>query len=389
VWSLLPFNNALRNANLRFGSPNDDSFAAALSTWDAQHYIRLAEVGYQPGLLTNAFAPLYPMSIRALNLITGDSIVSGLLIANLASGIALYLLYRFVRGRYGREVGWNTLLLFLAFPTAFYLNLIYTEGLFLLLTTVFFIALYRRNLPIAAVCAFLLPFLRLPGLVVTLPLAWVLIGDYLSSRRIHLHTGPNHLSVDGNGSGADPLAAGFNPQTKNPRLADFSPQTKNLLYLLAPLAGLLAYFAYMHFEIGNAFIAMDAEKLYISNRSLENLLRPWHLFPDLFRTHLSVHGYLDSALDRAFFVAMVASLPLIYRRTGMPMFLFAAVILLQPFLGSFMSYTRLAMVAFPLYIAWATVFTGPRARYIHVLIYPLSMLQALLLSMHVLSYWVA
>ena len=64
-WAALPFNNALRNANLRWGERNDDSFAAALSTWDSQHYIRLAEVGYQPGLLTNAFGPLYPWSIRA------------------------------------------------------------------------------------------------------------------------------------------------------------------------------------------------------------------------------------------------------------------------------------------------------------------------------------
>src|SRR5688500_17719356 len=80
AWSVLPFNHAMRNANLRWGERDDGSFAAALSTWDSQHYIRIAEVGYQPGLLTNAFGPLYPWLIRALNVVTGDSIVSGLLI---------------------------------------------------------------------------------------------------------------------------------------------------------------------------------------------------------------------------------------------------------------------------------------------------------------------
>src|SRR5687768_11605404 len=70
AWSVLPFNHAMRNANLRWGERDDGSFGAALSTWDSQHYIRIAEAAYQPGLLTNAFSPLFPWLIRALNVVT-------------------------------------------------------------------------------------------------------------------------------------------------------------------------------------------------------------------------------------------------------------------------------------------------------------------------------
>ncbi len=145
----------------------------------------------------------------------------------------------------------------------------------------------------------------------------------------------------------------------------------------------------MHFAAGDAFIAMHTEKLYISNRSAEHLLRPDRLISDLFRSHYSVHGYLDSAIDRIFFVVFVLSLPLVYRRVDKPMFLFCAILGLQPFLGSFMSYTRLVLVAFPLYIAYAATFAHWRPNLTYAVAYPLLLLQAVFLAMQLTGNWVA
>jgi hypothetical protein len=62
------------------------------SSWDSSHYIFLADHGYQHGLDgENAFAPLLPMAMRFLNLLTGNSVVSGLLIANIASVAAGFM----------------------------------------------------------------------------------------------------------------------------------------------------------------------------------------------------------------------------------------------------------------------------------------------------------
>jgi hypothetical protein len=360
AWALLPFNQQLYEANYRYGDRVPSSFAASFNTWDSQHYILLAEQGYQKGLLSNAFGPLYPLMIRFANLVTGDSIVSGLLIANVASAVALYLLYRLVANRWSREAGFATLLLCMAFPTAFFLNLIYTEALFLLLSVIVFYALYDRRFWLAALAGFLLPFLRVPGIVVVVPMAWVIGRESL------------RLSFEG----------------VRPRFEGFRWRP-DLLYVLAPIAGFAGYLVYMHFAIGDAFIAMHTEKLYVSNRSIENLLRPDKLIGDLFLAHYSVHGYLDSAIDRIFFAVFVLSLPLVYVRVDKPMFLFCAIVGMQPFLGSFMSYTRLVMVAFPLYIAYGVTFAHSRPQLTYAVIYPLLLLQAVLLALQINGNWVA
>ena len=361
AWALLPFNQGLYEANYRYGDRVPTSFAASFNTWDSQHFVRIAERGYEEGLLSNAFGPLYPWLIRATSLVIGDTIVSALLVANLASAAALFLLFRLVAKRWDRDVAFATLLLAMAFPTAFFLNLIYTEALFLLLILLVFYGLYERKLWLAATAAFLLPILRVPGLVAIVPMLWVLGGDAL------------RLSFDG----------------LRPRIEAFRWRPE-LLFVLAPVAGFVTYLVYMHFAIGNAFIAMDTEKLFISDRGIENLLRPDRLVADLFLAGYSVHDYLDSAIDRIFFVVFVLSLPLVYRRVDTPMFLFCAIIGLQPFLGSFMSYTRLVLVAFPLYIAWAASFAQwRRPALTYAVAYPMLLLQSVLLALQVNSNWVA
>jgi len=119
------------------------------------------------------------------------------------------------------------------------------------------------------------------------------------------------------------------------------------------------------------------------------LLQPWRLIQDLVRTDLVWHNYLDSAMDRAFFVVLVASLPLVWRKTDVQLALFATVMLLQPFLGSFMSYTRLTIMAFPVYIAWASLLEGRDRRLLYLAAAPMLVLQVVLLSKHVTGDWVA
>jgi hypothetical protein len=360
AWALLPFNQDLYADNYRFGDRTPEAFAESFNTWDSQHYLRIAELGYREGLISNAFGPLYPLLIRVTGYLTDDNILAGLLVANLASAAALYLLYRLVSKRWDRDVAFATLLLCMAFPTAFFLNLVYTEALFLLLTVGLVYSLYERRLWLAALAGFLLPLLRVPGLVALIPMLWILGG------------GPLRLSFDG----------------WRPRLTGFR-WSRDLLFALAPVAGFAVYLLWMHIELGNAFVAMDAEKAFISERSIENVLRPDRLVADFFRSSYSVHNYLDSAIDRVFFVVFVASLPLVYRKVDTPMFLFCAVIGLQPFLGSFMSYSRLVMVAFPLYIAWAATFTAWRPQLTYAVAYPMLLVQSVFIALHVNSNWVA
>jgi hypothetical protein len=47
------------------------------------------------------------------------------------------------------------------------------------------------------------------------------------------------------------------------------------------------------------------------------------------------------------------------------------------------------MVAFPLYIAWAAVFTRWEPRLTYAVAYPMLLLQSVFLAIHVNSNWVA
>jgi hypothetical protein len=302
------------------------SIWAAFSTWDSSRYLYLAEQGYSPGDLSNWFAPLYPLMISALNVVTGSSIASGLIIANAASTGALFILFAFVKERFGPKIAARALILLLAFPTAFFLNLIYTEALFLLFSGSTFWALYRRNYGLAALAAFPLPMTRLIGGAVLVPFALRLLVDSVADAR-----------------------------QKEGRvwLRTLQVVTRRLPYLLGPVAGIAAYFAFMHFAAEDAFAASKAQQQF-GHWDLKLILDPLYAVKNFFGQPFAVHGFTNSSLDRAFFVGFLLSLPLVYSRTDRALFAFYLLMGLQPLFGQYMSYMRYLLLAFPLFIAWAS-----------------------------------
>ncbi|MPZ47870.1 MAG: hypothetical protein GEU75_00880 [Dehalococcoidia bacterium] len=138
-----PLNEPQQQEN--FNYPVQSDLAERFTPWDASHYLHLSDQGYQPEQMSNAFAPLYPLLIKAAHVAVPDRILAALLVSNLASAVALYLLYVYCKRRYGEGPALKTLLALLALPTTFFLNLIYSEAVFLLLSVLFFWGLYTRN----------------------------------------------------------------------------------------------------------------------------------------------------------------------------------------------------------------------------------------------------
>jgi hypothetical protein len=345
--------------------PHNPSVWSAFRVWDSDSYIFLAEKGYGPDEIRNAFAPLYPFAIRALNFISGDSIASGLLISNLASLAGLYLFAVFAGRQFGRDVALRALVLFLAFPTAFYLNLIYTEGLFLLLAMLFFIALYRKAYPWAALAAFLLTLARPQGVMIIVPFALFIFLDALKTQEA--------AREQWNAAG---IMKAIGPRA---------------LYVLAPVLAVVLYFAYMESATGDALAAVHAQDRFISERSASNLLKPWIAIEHMLTPDLSVHEFTTSVIDRLFFWGFIASWPVVYRHTDKVLFSFYALMGLEPLLGSYMSYTRYVMLAFPLYVAYAAWSTkvnlSPYA--VSAALFPMMALQGLFIALHTSNYWVA
>jgi Gpi18-like mannosyltransferase len=105
------------------------------SRWDTGFYISIAEEGYKyedvefPSV---AFFPLLPLLIRATSVVVGDSLVSGILISNIALLVSMILLFRLVEDEFGDKTATRAIWYMLIFPMSFFGSAIYTESLFLL-----------------------------------------------------------------------------------------------------------------------------------------------------------------------------------------------------------------------------------------------------------------
>lgn len=111
-----------------------------LQRWDAAHYIRLIEEGYQ-GYTENGqhlflvFFPGYVWAVRLLRLVIPSTALAGTALSCLCYGGACCYLYRLAGEAYNSRVARDALLYMSLFPFSFFSGLVMTEGLFLLATT--------------------------------------------------------------------------------------------------------------------------------------------------------------------------------------------------------------------------------------------------------------
>ncbi|HJP71965.1 MAG TPA: glycosyltransferase family 39 protein [Candidatus Limnocylindria bacterium] len=119
--------------------------------WDAPHYTDIAVFGYMahdPGNLVApgyeqvfpgdldlyiVFFPLFPWLVAGVNALIGAPVVAAFVVATVASLFVAPLLYRLVAVDLGDRIGRSSAVFLLVFPTAYFLHIGYTEGLFLAL----------------------------------------------------------------------------------------------------------------------------------------------------------------------------------------------------------------------------------------------------------------
>ena len=149
--------------------------------WDGAWYSAIAIAGY--GFLgpeSTAFFPLYPMLVRAGTAIGGGPALWGVLVSLISTLFALYFIYRIAEKMFNAQAARAATLAFAFFPTAFFLNAVYTEALFVALTAGSFWAAYvRRDLLLAGVFGALAAATRNLGVLLLIPLAY----EWLRSRR--------------------------------------------------------------------------------------------------------------------------------------------------------------------------------------------------------------
>lgn len=154
---------------------------AVWNRWDAPHYLDLARDGYVSeglGARWIVFYPLYPWLVRAAALVLRDELVAAFFVSGLASAAAGLLLYRLARLDETEGTARASVLFLLAFPTAYFLHIGYTESLFLALALGAFLAARAGRWRLVALVGLLAGMTRVNGLLLAPALAFEALEEY-------------------------------------------------------------------------------------------------------------------------------------------------------------------------------------------------------------------
>jgi Gpi18-like mannosyltransferase len=143
--------------------------AASAVRWDSIYYLQIAQHGYQH-MQDVAFFPLYPLLIRLVAVFTGSFVIAGVLISATALLATLVIVRRLTVLELGEQTADLTVRLLAFGPMAIFLSAIYTESLFLALSSGAFYAGRRGRWATAGVLGGLAATSRSGGILLLAPL---------------------------------------------------------------------------------------------------------------------------------------------------------------------------------------------------------------------------
>ena len=146
---------------------------AVWGRWDAEHYITIANQGYHG--TDAAFFPLFPALIWLVTKVTGNALISGLIISNVAVFFGLLFFYKLVEHQYNRHVAQRATFYASVFPTAIFFSAVYTESLFFALTVASFYYIRERKWITAGLIGYFAALTRSEGVLLAVPffIEWV------------------------------------------------------------------------------------------------------------------------------------------------------------------------------------------------------------------------
>lgn len=143
-------------------SQGEPSWVWIWANMDGRHFIWVATKGYTG---TNfAYFPLYPLLIDIISRTGISPVLSGIFISVVSTLLASILLLKLVNIDRLKVSKLEILFLLFLFPFSFILNSVYTDALFLLLTTASLYFVRRGNWSLSGIFAFLSSFTRFSGL---------------------------------------------------------------------------------------------------------------------------------------------------------------------------------------------------------------------------------
>jgi hypothetical protein len=141
--------------------------------WDGVWYIKIATSGYADADGSTAFFPLFPMLLRYAGVVLdGNLLISGIVISLLCYAGSVWLLYRLVRRDFDDELASRAVVYLAIGPLSFFLQAVYTESLFLLLTLACVVFAREGRWRLAGVMGLLATLTRSTGVLLLIPMAY-------------------------------------------------------------------------------------------------------------------------------------------------------------------------------------------------------------------------
>ena len=210
--------------------------------WDSSWYTQIAQKGYDFSTVKNssvAYWPLYPFTIKLLHYTRIVSIgYTSNVLSVLYALLAVFVLYELVRIDYDEKISKNIVLVFLLFPSTYFLITGYPESLFVLLTLLSFYFARKNKWLLTGIFGALLALTKPYGFLIIATLLW----EYLVS---------NNIST-------------------NWRINDYMSAFRKPTWLptLLPLVSVAGYMLFNYLKFGTALAFLEAEKTW--GRSLDN-----------------------------------------------------------------------------------------------------------------------
>lgn len=310
------------------------------SRWDSNWYLDIVKNGYalrENDTLSNiVFFPLYPWLIKMLAYISGFSFVfSGWVISMFFIFPAAYYLFKLTKEFHPEADSFAAVIFLLIFPTAFFLNGVYTESIYLFLSIASFYYVMKKQYAVSAVFGFFAALTRVTGILLFIPLFFQLF-----------------------------LNEGFNKKAVK----------KSWPLFLVPL-GTFVFFLFHWLRFGDFLLFFRVESAW--GRSFNFNVDNFSLFSRAAVSNLS----LD--LFYLFFSAFIMAY--LFKKRFFPyLFYVASTVLVAVSTGTLMSIGRYILVLFPIFIVGASI-KNEIARYIWIIVSV--MMLALNIILFVNWYW--
>lgn len=164
-----------------------DGWKEVWCRWDAAHYLKLAEHGYQAAgedRLLLVFFPLFPWLTRLGAFLTSHFFFSSVLVSCVSSIAAGLLLLRLIQLDFSKEIALGSVWFLFIFPTSYFLHIGYSESLFLALAIGSFYAARKERWFWAGMLGALACLTRINGLLLFPALATEVFLKYRANPRL-------------------------------------------------------------------------------------------------------------------------------------------------------------------------------------------------------------